>query len=85
MRRNCKYNEENLFPLCKYMGTIYSSLLSYRGIFSASGKEGKKPRVQMLGAVRACVAGTSQEMVNFSHTEPGCLRRPLKTCFLLAC
>ena len=44
MRRNCKYNEENLFPLCKYTGTIYSSLLSYQGIFSASGKrKGKKP------------------------------------------
>lgn len=29
-------------PLCKYMSTIYSSLLSYQGIFSASRKKKRK-------------------------------------------
>lgn len=29
-------------PLCKYKRTIYSSLLSYQGIFSASGKKEKE-------------------------------------------
>lgn len=63
------------FSLCVNTRTIYSSLLSYQGIFSASGKrKGKKHRVQMelLSDVLGWyLAG----MVSFS-TEPGCLRRP---------
>lgn len=63
-------------PLCKYMRTIYSSLLSHQGIFSASGKrKGKKPPCPN-GSVRRDALGCCPVVrVSFSHTQPGCLRR----------
>lgn len=76
MRRNCKYNEQNLSPLCKYTGTIYSSLSSYQGIFSAAGKtKGKKPPCPN-GSIPKDVLGRSLVgPESLSHTELGCLGR----------
>lgn len=56
-------------PLCKYMRTIYASLLSYRGIFSASGKrKGRKPSCPN-GSIQSDMLGWYLAvMVSFSHT-----------------
>lgn len=54
MRRNCKYNEENLFPLCKYTRQFILLCWAIREYFQLLEKEkGKKPPCPN-GAIEWC-------------------------------
>lgn len=58
------------------MRTIYSPLLRYQGIFSASGKrKGKKPPCPNESVQSDVLGWYLIVMVSFSHTQPSCPRR----------